>query len=71
MAETYEVFKGQSSGSVTLILALTYIPANVDGDNDTNTATEDPSSYTEGRLMQIGKKSLRNLSTQLMPTLIS
>ncbi|GJV09617.1 hypothetical protein Tco_1351158 [Tanacetum coccineum] len=32
---------------VTLTLALTHIPANVEGENDTNTATEDPLSYTE------------------------
>ncbi|GKD22783.1 hypothetical protein Tco_1224486, partial [Tanacetum coccineum] len=29
MTEMYEVFKGQSSGSVTPTLALTHIPANV------------------------------------------
>ncbi|GKB79012.1 hypothetical protein Tco_0945907, partial [Tanacetum coccineum] len=38
----------QSSGSVTLTLALTHIPTNVKGENDTNTATEDPPSHTEG-----------------------
>ncbi|GJU27676.1 hypothetical protein Tco_1166297 [Tanacetum coccineum] len=38
----YEVFKGQSSGSVALILALSHIPANVEGDNATQTATEEP-----------------------------
>ncbi|GJZ44040.1 hypothetical protein Tco_0591295 [Tanacetum coccineum] len=48
MTEMYEVFKGQSSGSVTPTLALTHIPANVEGENDTNTATEDPPSHTEG-----------------------
>ncbi|GJX73607.1 hypothetical protein Tco_0312202 [Tanacetum coccineum] len=48
MTEMYEVFKGQSSNSVTLTLALTHIPANINGENDTNTATEDPPSYTEG-----------------------
>ncbi|GJT68517.1 hypothetical protein Tco_1019997 [Tanacetum coccineum] len=42
MTEMYEVFKGQSSGSVTLKLALTHILANVKRENDTNTATEDP-----------------------------
>ncbi|GJW59462.1 hypothetical protein Tco_0108797 [Tanacetum coccineum] len=39
---------GQSSGSVTSTLALTYILTNVEGENDTNTATEDPPSHTEG-----------------------
>ncbi|GKA85806.1 hypothetical protein Tco_0807460 [Tanacetum coccineum] len=48
-----EAFKGQSSstpsGSVNPTLALTHIPANVEGENDpTNTATEDPPSHTEG-----------------------
>ncbi|GJT67766.1 hypothetical protein Tco_1019246 [Tanacetum coccineum] len=48
MTEMYEVFKGQSSGSVTPTLALTHIPANVEGENTTNTATEDPPSHTKG-----------------------
>ncbi|GKF01980.1 hypothetical protein Tco_0028903, partial [Tanacetum coccineum] len=48
MIEMYEVFKGQSSGSVTPTLALTYIPANVKGENATSTATEEPPSHTEG-----------------------
>ncbi|GJX13984.1 hypothetical protein Tco_0205742 [Tanacetum coccineum] len=52
MTEMYEAFKGRSSsalsGSVTLILALTHIPANVDGENATNTATKEPPSHTEG-----------------------
>ncbi|GKE77358.1 hypothetical protein Tco_1543478 [Tanacetum coccineum] len=39
---------GQSSGSVTLTLALTHIPANVEGENATNIATEEPPSHTEG-----------------------
>ncbi|GKG54674.1 hypothetical protein Tco_0560329, partial [Tanacetum coccineum] len=47
MTEMYEVFKGQSLGNVTLTLALTYIPINVEGENDTYTATEDPLSHTE------------------------
>ncbi|GKD37700.1 hypothetical protein Tco_1257907, partial [Tanacetum coccineum] len=38
---------GQSLGSVTPTLALTHISANVEGENATNTATEDPPSYTE------------------------
>ncbi|GJT27098.1 retrovirus-related pol polyprotein from transposon TNT 1-94 [Tanacetum coccineum] len=52
MTEMYTVFKGQPSsapsGSVTLTLALTYIPANVEGENATHTATEEPPSHTEG-----------------------
>ncbi|GJZ33393.1 hypothetical protein Tco_0578829 [Tanacetum coccineum] len=48
MTEMYEFFKGQSSGSVTPTLALTHILANVEGENDTNTATEDPPSHTRG-----------------------
>nr|GEZ60738.1 hypothetical protein [Tanacetum cinerariifolium] len=34
--------------SVTLTLALTHIPTNVEGENKPNTATEDLSSLTEG-----------------------
>ncbi|GJV73266.1 hypothetical protein Tco_1493261 [Tanacetum coccineum] len=48
ITEMYGVFKGQSSGIVTPTLALTHIPANVEGENDTNTTTEDPPSHTEG-----------------------
>nr|GEV93435.1 retrovirus-related Pol polyprotein from transposon TNT 1-94 [Tanacetum cinerariifolium] len=52
MLEIYQAFKGQPSlapsGSVTPTLALTYIPANVKGENTTNTATEEPPSHTEG-----------------------
>nr|GEX50199.1 copia protein [Tanacetum cinerariifolium] len=51
MAEIYQAFKGQSSlapsGSVTPTLALTYIPVDVEGENATNTATEEPPSHTE------------------------
>nr|GEW95412.1 hypothetical protein [Tanacetum cinerariifolium] len=47
MTEMYEVFKGQSLGSVTLTLALTHILANVEGENDTNTASEDPSKLVK------------------------
>ncbi|GKB79064.1 hypothetical protein Tco_0945959 [Tanacetum coccineum] len=47
-------FEGQPSsvpsGSVTPTLALTHIPANVEGENATNTATEEPPSHTEGIL---------------------
>ncbi|GKG08337.1 hypothetical protein Tco_0334169, partial [Tanacetum coccineum] len=48
MTEMYEVFKGQSLGSVTPTLALTHILANVEGENATNTATKEPPSHTEG-----------------------
>ncbi|GJT65151.1 hypothetical protein Tco_1016631 [Tanacetum coccineum] len=48
MNEMYKVFKGQSSCSVTPTLALTHILANVERENTTNTATEDPPSHTEG-----------------------
>ncbi|GKF70513.1 hypothetical protein Tco_0203570 [Tanacetum coccineum] len=48
ITEMYEVFKGHSSGSVTPTLALTHIPTNVEGEDTTNTATEDPPSHTEG-----------------------
>ncbi|GJY29695.1 hypothetical protein Tco_0405462 [Tanacetum coccineum] len=47
-----EAFKGKPSstpsGSVTPTLALTHIPTNVEGENATHTATEEPSSHTEG-----------------------
>ncbi|GJU11546.1 hypothetical protein Tco_1133942 [Tanacetum coccineum] len=48
ITEMYEVFKGQSSSSVTPTLALTHIPVNVKGENATNTATKEPPSHTEG-----------------------
>ncbi|GKD19681.1 hypothetical protein Tco_1208839 [Tanacetum coccineum] len=52
MVEIYQAFKGQPtltpSGSVTLIIALTHIPANVEEENATTTATEEPPSHTEG-----------------------
>ncbi|GJZ52769.1 hypothetical protein Tco_0607654 [Tanacetum coccineum] len=51
MTKIYQAFKGQSSlapsSSVTPTLALTNIPANVEGENATNTATEEPPSHTE------------------------
>ncbi|GJY98454.1 hypothetical protein Tco_0515364 [Tanacetum coccineum] len=37
----------QTLGSVHSNTSLTYILANVEGENDTNTATEDPPSHTE------------------------
>ncbi|GKB13908.1 hypothetical protein Tco_0847831, partial [Tanacetum coccineum] len=62
-----------SSRSATLTLALTYILANVEGENEANTATEDPPSQTKGRLMlrkmKTSKKSLRNLNNLLILTL--
>ncbi|GKE44539.1 hypothetical protein Tco_1471823, partial [Tanacetum coccineum] len=52
MAEIYQAFKGQPSSapsrSVTPTLALTHIPANFEGENATNTATEEPPSHTKG-----------------------
>ncbi|GJX75364.1 hypothetical protein Tco_0313959 [Tanacetum coccineum] len=50
MTEMYEVFKGQSLGSVTPTLALTHILANVEEENETNTAIEEPPSHTEGEI---------------------
>nr|GEU71931.1 hypothetical protein [Tanacetum cinerariifolium] len=59
MAEIYQAFKGQPSsapsGSVTLTLALTYISANVEGENTTNTDTKKPPSHTEGEKEKIKK----------------
>ncbi|GJS52895.1 hypothetical protein Tco_0626257 [Tanacetum coccineum] len=52
MNEMYAVFKGQPpsapSGSVTPTLALTHIPANIEGENATHTGTKEPPSHTEG-----------------------
>ncbi|GJV93330.1 hypothetical protein Tco_1541143 [Tanacetum coccineum] len=54
MVEIYHAFKGQPSstplGSITPTLALTHIPANVEGENATNTATEEPLLILRGRL---------------------
>nr|GEY62703.1 protein kinase superfamily protein [Tanacetum cinerariifolium] len=51
MTEMYQVFKGTSSlapsSSVTPTLTLTYILANVKGDNEPNTTTDDPLSHTK------------------------
>ncbi|GJW57578.1 hypothetical protein Tco_0104309 [Tanacetum coccineum] len=63
MTEMCEVFKGQSSGSVTPTLALTHIPANVEGENTTNTATKDPPSYTEEETGE-PKRAIRILTIQ-------
>ncbi|GJR29141.1 retrovirus-related pol polyprotein from transposon TNT 1-94 [Tanacetum coccineum] len=52
MVEMYNAFKGQSfsslGGSVNPTLALAHILANVEGENEIHTATEDPPSHTEG-----------------------
>ncbi|GJU88098.1 hypothetical protein Tco_1300521 [Tanacetum coccineum] len=52
ITEICKAFKGQSysapSSSVTPTLALTNIPANVEGEYATNIATEEPPSHTEG-----------------------
>nr|GFA11822.1 copia protein [Tanacetum cinerariifolium] len=69
MTEMYAVFKGQSIGSVTPTLALTHILANVKGIMIPTLSLKILRLTPRRRLMQIGKKSLRNLSTQLMPTL--
>ncbi|GJU76066.1 hypothetical protein Tco_1273136 [Tanacetum coccineum] len=73
MTEMYQVFKGQSSSapssSVTPTLALTHIPANVEGENEPNTVTEDPSSHTEGETDANKQEKPENLSTQQMLTL--
>ncbi|GJX72181.1 hypothetical protein Tco_0309352 [Tanacetum coccineum] len=63
MTEMYEVFKGQSSSSVTPTLDLTHIPANVEGENATNTATEEPHSHTE-RETEDPKMAIRISSIQ-------
>ncbi|GJY35384.1 hypothetical protein Tco_0420762 [Tanacetum coccineum] len=51
MTKMYQAFKGQSSStpssSVTSTLALTHIQVNIEGENEPNTTTEDPSSLTE------------------------
>ncbi|GJY65698.1 hypothetical protein Tco_0467936 [Tanacetum coccineum] len=44
-------------GIVTPTLALTNIPANVEGDNDTNTATEDPPSHIEEEIDAINNEN--------------
>ncbi|GJX36374.1 hypothetical protein Tco_0247931 [Tanacetum coccineum] len=52
MVEIFNAFKGQPfptlTSSVTLTLALTHILANVKGENEANTSTEDPPSHTKG-----------------------
>ncbi|GKC67652.1 hypothetical protein Tco_1100250 [Tanacetum coccineum] len=65
MTEMYTAFKGQlssaPSGSVTLTLTLNDTPANVEGENATNTTTEEPLSHTEGRLHSLSPSSIQNL----------
>ncbi|GJS93238.1 hypothetical protein Tco_0800206 [Tanacetum coccineum] len=67
-------FKGQPSfapsGSVTPTLALTHILANVEGENVTNIATEEPPSHTKGETedttMEIPISSIQ--PTKVQPT---
>ncbi|GJT02299.1 hypothetical protein Tco_0823468 [Tanacetum coccineum] len=74
MTEIYQAFKGQPSsapsGSVTPTLALTHILANVEGENATNTASEEPPSHTEGETgdttMEIPVSSIH--PTKVQPT---
>ncbi|GJU09745.1 hypothetical protein Tco_1132141 [Tanacetum coccineum] len=57
MVEIYQAFKGQPSsapsGSVTPTLTLTHIPTNIEGENATNTATNEPPSHTEGGIEKL------------------
>ncbi|GJS74939.1 hypothetical protein Tco_0724820 [Tanacetum coccineum] len=48
----------------TPTLSLTHIPANVEGENEPNTITEDPSSHTEGETDASKQEKPENLSTQ-------
>ncbi|GJR31944.1 hypothetical protein Tco_1108176 [Tanacetum coccineum] len=59
-----------SSLSVTLTLAITNTPANVEGENATNTATEEPPSHTEGETKEPKLAILISLnpSTEAPPT---
>ncbi|GJT65153.1 retrovirus-related pol polyprotein from transposon TNT 1-94 [Tanacetum coccineum] len=69
MAEIYQAFKGQPSlapsSSVTPTLALTHIPANVEGDNATNNATKEPPSHTKG---ETGDATMAILISSIQPT---
>ncbi|GJY03106.1 hypothetical protein Tco_0361258 [Tanacetum coccineum] len=69
ITEIYQAFKGQPSSaplsSVTLTLALTHIPANVEGENATHTATEEPPSHTEG---ETEDPNIANLISSIQPT---
>ncbi|GJZ03478.1 hypothetical protein Tco_0536753 [Tanacetum coccineum] len=70
MIEMYEVFKGQSLGSVAPTLTLTHIPVNVEGENATNTATEEPPSHTEGETREPKRVILISIiqPTEVPPT---
>ncbi|GKF82671.1 hypothetical protein Tco_0244327, partial [Tanacetum coccineum] len=63
------ILLGQSSGSVTPTLALTYIPANVVGETTANTATEDPPSHTDGETREPKREILISIiqPTQAQP----
>nr|GFA57923.1 hypothetical protein [Tanacetum cinerariifolium] len=65
----YQAFKGQPSsvpsGSVTLTLALTHIPANIEGENATNTPTDEPPSHTEG---ETGDTTMATPISSIHPT---
>nr|GEV16903.1 hypothetical protein [Tanacetum cinerariifolium] len=69
MTEIYHAFKIQSSSaplsSVTPTLALTNIPANFKRENATNTATEEPPSYTEGETKNL---KMTILISSIQPT---
>nr|GEY49050.1 hypothetical protein [Tanacetum cinerariifolium] len=68
MTKMYNAFRGQSSSapssSITPTFAITDTLVNVEGENATHTATEEPLSHTEGRLILTSKKSLKNQSNQ-------
>ncbi|GKC41274.1 hypothetical protein Tco_1058996 [Tanacetum coccineum] len=71
MVEIYQAFKGQPtltpSGSVTLTIALTHIPVNVEEENATTTATEEPpSGETRDTTMAIPISSIH--PTEVQPT---
>ncbi|GKE10425.1 hypothetical protein Tco_1413976 [Tanacetum coccineum] len=69
MIEMYATFKVQPSsapsGSVTPTLALTHIPANVEGENATNTATKEPPSHTKG---ETGDTTMAIMISSIQPT---
>nr|GEU71644.1 retrovirus-related Pol polyprotein from transposon TNT 1-94 [Tanacetum cinerariifolium] len=62
-------FKGQPSSapssSVTPTLALTYILANVEGENATNTSTKEPFSHTKG---ETGDTTMATPISSIYPT---
>ncbi|GJW07400.1 hypothetical protein Tco_1569823, partial [Tanacetum coccineum] len=71
MVKIYQDFKGQPSstpsGSVTPTLALTHIPSNVEGENATNTATEEPPSHTKG---ETGDTTMAIPISSIHPTIV-